>query len=111
MKKSIFSNLRVIALTFGCLFLAMTNMSLAEKYSKTTADKTDETRQDVEQDIKATAITHSFPGVTTFMTSAGRLGFFEQGTGKIYIYDSDFENCVFKGQLNKLGEPIVQNND
>ena len=49
---------------------------------------------------------HSFPGVSVFTTPAGRLGFFEQGTGKIYLYDDNLSDCVFVGQLTKLGESI-----
>ncbi len=48
----------------------------------------------------------SFPGVNAFTTPSGRFGFFEQGTGRIYIYDDNVSNCVFIGQLKALGEPI-----
>lgn len=51
---------------------------------------------------------HSFPGVNSFTTPSGRFGFFEQGTGRIYIYDDNISNCVFIGQLKALGEPIEQ---
>lgn len=51
---------------------------------------------------------HSFPGVNAFTTPSGRFGFFEQGTGRIYIYDDNVSNCVFIGQLKALGEPIEQ---
>lgn len=48
----------------------------------------------------------SFPGVNAFTTPSGRFGFFEQGTGRIYIYDDNVTNCVYIGQLKELGEPI-----
>ena len=50
--------------------------------------------------------THSFPGVVPFTIPSGRFGFFEQGTGKIYIYDNELVNCVFVGQMSALGEAI-----
>lgn len=50
----------------------------------------------------------SFPGVNAFTTPSGRFGFFEQGTGRIYIYDDNVNICVFIGQLKALGEPIEQ---
>jgi hypothetical protein len=60
--------------------------------------------------VKSTAedkvINYSFPGVSPFNTPSGRLGFFEQGTGRIYLYDDNIKECVFIGQLKKLGEPI-----
>lgn len=55
---------------------------------------------------KSLAGTHSFAGVSQFTTPSGRIGFFEQGTGKIFIYDAAMSTCVFIGQLNVLGEPI-----
>lgn len=55
---------------------------------------------------KSQAGMHSFPGVSTFATAAGRIGFFEQGTGKIFIYDDNLSQCVFIGQMTALGEPI-----
>lgn len=48
----------------------------------------------------------NFSGVSLFNTPAGRLGFFEQNTGKIYLYDDNLSRCVFIGQLKELGQPI-----
>ena len=56
--------------------------------------------------IRSFAQNKSFAGVTTFTTPAGRVGFFEQGTGIIYLYDNNLNECVFKGKLNNLGDPI-----
>lgn len=50
----------------------------------------------------------SFAGVVLFNTPAGRLGFFEQNTGKIYLYDDNLSRCVFIGQLMELGQPIQE---
>jgi len=49
----------------------------------------------------------SFAGVVPFTTSGDRFGFFDQASGKIYLYDSNISQCVFKGQLQDLGQPIV----
>ena len=48
----------------------------------------------------------SFAGVSTFVTPAGRVGFFEQGTGMVYIYDDNIKECTFVGKINNLGDPI-----
>ncbi len=56
----------------------------------------------------ATPVTHSFPGVSTFVTPSGRVGFFEQGTGKIFIYDNNLSECVYIGQMSALGDPIEE---
>ena len=48
----------------------------------------------------------SFSGVVPFATSGDRFGFFDQGNGKIYLYDSNISQCVFIGQLEDLGKPI-----
>ena len=93
MKKTIFRILCLSALALSYIFIFTTGRSQAQT--------------DAAPETKTQAQTHSFPGVSTFMTSTGRLGFFEQATGKIFIYDSNFESCVFTGQLNKLGDPIV----
>jgi hypothetical protein len=49
---------------------------------------------------------HSFPGTTAFATPSGRVGFFEQGTGRIYIYDDNLSECLYIGQMVALGEPV-----
>lgn len=38
--------------------------------------------------------------------SSGLTGFFEPGTGKLYIYDSSLKNCVAIRQLTSLGKPL-----
>jgi len=56
--------------------------------------------------IQSKAQNKSFAGVIPFTTSSDRLGFLEQSTGKIYMYDSNYSQCVFIGQLQGLGQPI-----
>jgi len=48
----------------------------------------------------------NFAGVVPFMTSNNRMGFFDQGTGKVYMYDDNISQCLFVGQLTQLGLPI-----
>jgi hypothetical protein len=48
----------------------------------------------------------NFNHVIPFSTTSGRIGFFDQSNGKIYIYDENMANCVFNGQLNQLGSAI-----
>ena len=48
----------------------------------------------------------SFTGIMPFMTSTNRLVFFDQGNGKIYVYDDNFNQCLFIGQLQDLGQSI-----
>ena len=48
----------------------------------------------------------NFLNVMPFSSPSGRLGFFDQNTGKIFIYDPDAKECVFKGQLTELGRTI-----
>jgi hypothetical protein len=38
--------------------------------------------------------------------SSGLTGFFDPDTGKLYLYDSNLENCFAIRQLTKLGEPM-----
>jgi hypothetical protein len=47
----------------------------------------------------------SFTGVLPFATNS-RVGFFDQSTGKVYVYDSNFTNCLFVGQMDTLGQAI-----
>ena len=47
-----------------------------------------------------------FSGVVPFVTSNDRVGFLDQNTGRIYIYDNNIANCVFVGQIQSLGQPI-----
>ena len=54
----------------------------------------------------SSAAGHSFTQVVPFSTNSGALAFFDQASGRIYLYDSGFKNCTLKLQLNQLGEPI-----
>jgi hypothetical protein len=55
---------------------------------------------------KSKAEEKSFMGVLPFVTTTDRMGFLDQRDGKIYIYDSNIHQCLFVGQIHKLGEPI-----
>lgn len=48
-----------------------------------------------------------FSHITAFAAGQDRLGFFDQSSGKIYIYDSNGKTCLFQGQLKELGKPLV----
>jgi len=48
----------------------------------------------------------SYAGVVPFMTSSDRLGFLDQTNGRVYMYDNNFSQCVFVGQIQALGQPI-----
>jgi hypothetical protein len=48
----------------------------------------------------------AFSNVIPFSTNAGRVGFFDQSNGKVYIYDNDLSTCVFSGQMHDLGGSI-----
>jgi hypothetical protein len=48
----------------------------------------------------------SFAGVIPFMTSNDRLGFFDQSSGMVYLYDDNISKCLFQGQISTLGSPI-----
>ena len=48
----------------------------------------------------------NFSGVIAFSTNMGRLCFFEQSTGKLYVYDGEGKACLFQGQLKELGKPF-----
>ncbi len=50
--------------------------------------------------------TSSFEKVIPFTTATGRLGFFDQSNGNVFVYDENWKNCVFKGQLKSLGSPM-----
>lgn len=55
----------------------------------------------------------SFLNVIPFSTQSGRMGFFNQNDGMIYIYDADVKNLMFKAQLKELGTTIghIERND
>ena len=48
----------------------------------------------------------SFGNVFPFISASGRVCFFDQAKGKLYIYDNDMKTCLFIGEIEELGEPI-----
>jgi hypothetical protein len=48
----------------------------------------------------------NFSSVIAFSTEKGHLAFFEQNTGKLYVYDGEGKACLFQGQLKELGKPF-----
>ena len=86
--------MKKIALIVTCIALTVTNIILLS------------TRN-------STAQQAAFFNVLPFMTQAGRMGFFNQEDGTIYIYDSDVKELLFKAQLKELGTPIdhLERND
>lgn len=48
----------------------------------------------------------NFSTVIAFSTQQGRLCFFDQATGKLYVYDGEGRTCLFQGQLKELGKPF-----
>ena len=45
-------------------------------------------------------------GLKIVTYSSGLTGFFDPETGKLYVYDSNMENCFAIRQLVTLGEPL-----
>ena len=56
--------------------------------------------------IQTKASNKAFESIIPFTTTSERLGFFDQSNGRIYMYDSNFSQCVFQGQMKALGQPI-----
>ena len=56
--------------------------------------------------VLAQSETTSFPGLVPFGLAAGRFGFFDRTTGKIFIYNDNATDCIFIGKLKELGKPI-----
>jgi len=56
--------------------------------------------------VQSKAQNKSFAGIVPFMSSSDRLGFFDQTSGKVYMYDNNFSECVFVGQIQSLGQAI-----
>jgi hypothetical protein len=48
----------------------------------------------------------NFSSVIAFSTPQGHLAFFDQTTGKLYVYDGEGKACLFQGQLKELGKPF-----
>ena len=40
--------------------------------------------------------------------ASGLTGFFDPESGKLYIYDSNVENCVVIRQISRLGDPLMK---
>lgn len=57
--------------------------------------------------MQSKASNKSFSGVIPFVTSNNRVGFFDQTTGRIYMYDDNITTCLFTGQLTALGQAIT----
>jgi len=47
-----------------------------------------------------------FSGIQVVACENGLTGFFEQQTGKLYLYDSALEKCVAVRQVAELGAPL-----
>ena len=50
----------------------------------------------------------TFSHMVPFTTRTGLMGFFNQNSGKIYLYDEDFNKCLFIYQLKEYGEDLVK---
>jgi hypothetical protein len=48
----------------------------------------------------------SYSGIIPFVTGNDRVGFLDQSTGRVFVYDNNIVNCVFVGQIESLGKPI-----
>jgi len=48
----------------------------------------------------------NFSSVIAFATDRGRLAFFDQTNGKLYVYDGEGRTCLFQAQLKELGKPF-----
>jgi hypothetical protein len=48
----------------------------------------------------------NFSNVIAFASNQGRLCFFDQANGKLYVYDGEGKACLFQGQLKELGKPF-----
>lgn len=42
---------------------------------------------------------------------SGLTGFFDPATGKLYVYDSDVDECLMVRQLDRLGAPLTSVNN
>lgn len=51
--------------------------------------------------------TANFYGVLPFYMESGRLGFFDQKDGSIYMYSRGFTELTDQFKLEKLGKPLV----
>jgi len=58
--------------------------------------------------VQSKAQNKGFAGVVPFISNTDRLGFFDQNTGRIYMYDNNFSQCVYVGQMQGLGQAIQE---
>ena len=50
--------------------------------------------------------TKDWSRLTVISYASGLTGFFDPKTGRVYLYDSNLENCFLIRQLTELGEPM-----
>lgn len=53
----------------------------------------------------------NFNQVQVISYASGMTGFFDSQTGRLYVYDSNMENCLFIRQINELGNPLKRLRD
>jgi len=56
--------------------------------------------------MQCKAQSKSYAGILPFVTSNDRIGFLDQTSGRVYIYDNNISQCLFVGQIQSLGQPI-----
>jgi hypothetical protein len=49
-----------------------------------------------------------FENVEVVVYPNGMTGFFDRGTGKLYMYDIRWEKCIVSRQMTQLGEPMEE---
>lgn len=49
----------------------------------------------------------SFLNIIPFVNNVGYIGFFDQNTGMVYLYDSNLTKCIMNAQLVELGKPAT----
>ncbi len=47
-----------------------------------------------------------FDDLDFYSYASGYTGIFERSTGRIYLYDTDLNNCIAIRQLNRPGDPM-----
>ena len=60
--------------------------------------------------IKQSQAQSSFAGVYPYSPGNGTVGFFDQNSGKIYVYTSDLSQLVREVQLEELGKTVEPQN-
>ena len=60
--------------------------------------------------LQSKAQNKTLAGVMPFVTNNDRVGFLDQNTGRIYIYDNNISQCLFIGQIQSLGQAHSNNN-